>query len=167
LEEIFIRLCVIREFHVHLHSIFFKMARFLAIDYGQKRTGIAVTDLESIIASPLITLPTAKTMDWILEYIKNEPVSTIVVGKAIDMNGKPSPSSHFIEPFVRRLNNALSSSSIKIVRMDERFTSVMAHQTLIEAGISRKIKNDKGMVDKVSAAIILQSYMQSLTNKRT
>jgi len=143
------------------------MARILAIDYGQKRTGIAVTDPETIIASPLITLPTAKTMDWIFEYIKNEPVSTIVIGKAIDMNGKPSPSSQFIEPFVQRLNNALSSSSIKIVRMDERFTSIMAHQTLIEAGVSKKIKNDKGIIDKVSAAIILQSYMQTLTNQTT
>jgi putative Holliday junction resolvase len=144
-----------------------QMARILAIDYGQKRTGIAVTDEEAIIASPLTTLPTAKVMGWILEYIKTEPVSTIVVGKAINMNGEPSAASRFIEPFVRRLNQALAASDIKIVRIDERFTSVMAHQTLIEAGVSRKIKNDKGIVDKVSAAIILQSYMQTLTNRTT
>jgi putative Holliday junction resolvase len=143
------------------------MARILAIDYGQKRTGIAVTDAETIIASPLTTLPAAKTMNWILEYIETEPVSTIVVGKAMDMNGQPSAASRFIEPFVRRLEKALSSSDIKIARVDERFTSVMAHKTLIEAGVSRKIKNDKGMVDKVSAAIILQSYMQTKTNKTT
>ena len=142
-----------------------KMARILAIDYGQKRAGVAVTDAEAIIASPLTTLPAAKTLDWILEYIKTESVSTIVVGKAIDMNGKPSSASQFIEPFVRKLEKTLSSDDIKIARMDERFTSVMAHKTLIEAGVSRKIKNDKGMVDKVSAAIILQSYMQTLTNK--
>ena len=142
------------------------MARILAIDYGQKRAGVAVTDPEAIIASPLTTLPAAKTIDWILEYIKTEQVSTIVVGKAIDMNGKPSASSRFIEPFVRKLEQILSTSSIKIARADERFTSVMAHQTLIDAGISRKIKNDKGMVDKVSAAIILQSYMQTLTHSK-
>jgi putative Holliday junction resolvase len=143
------------------------MARILAIDYGQKRAGVAVTDMENIIASPLTTLPAAKTLDWILEYIKTEPISVIVVGKAIDMNGKPSSASRFIEPFVRKLEQALSASNIKIERIDERFTSVMAHQTLIEAGVSRKIKNDKGMVDKVSAAIILQSYMQTLTNRTT
>jgi putative Holliday junction resolvase len=143
------------------------MARILAIDYGQKRAGVAVTDAEAIIASPLTTLPAAKTIEWILEYIKTEPVHTIVVGKAIDMNGKPSSASRFIEPFVHKLEKALSASDIKIKRMDERFTSVMAHQTLIEVGVSRKIRNDKGMVDKVSAAIILQSYMQTLTNKTT
>jgi len=143
------------------------MARILAIDYGQKRAGVAVTDVEAIIASPLTTLPAAKTVDWILEYIKTEPVSAIVVGKAIDMKGAPSSASQFIEPFVRRLEKALAASGITIERMDERFTSVMAHQALIEAGVSRKIKHDKGMVDKVSAAIILQSYMQTLTNRIT
>ena len=143
------------------------MARILAIDYGQKRAGVAVTDVETIIASPLVTLPAAKTLDWILEYIKSEPVSAIVVGKAVDMNGKPSSASRFIEPFVRKLEQELSLSEIKIVRMDERFTSVIAHKTLIEAGVSRKIKNDKGMVDKVSAAIILQSYLQTLTHRIT
>ena len=141
------------------------MARILAIDYGQKRTGIAVTDTETIIASPLVTLPTAKILNWILEYIKTEQVSTIVVGKAIDMNGNPSSASSFIEPFVQRLRKMLATSDIEITRIDERFTSVMAHKTLIEAGVSKKIKNDKGMVDKVSAAIILQSYMQTLTNR--
>jgi putative Holliday junction resolvase len=141
------------------------MARILAIDYGQKRAGIAVTDLENIIASPLTTLPAAKTLEWILEYIKKEPVNTIVVGKAINMHGKPSASSCFIEPFVRNLEKALVQSNIKIERIDERFTSVMAHKTLIEVGVSRKIKNDKGMVDKISAAIILQSYMQNLTHR--
>jgi len=141
------------------------MARILAIDYGQKRVGVAVTDAEAIIASPFTTLPAAKTLEWILEYIKTEQVSTIVVGKAIDMNGNPSSASRFIEPFVRKLEKALSTSDITITRIDERFTSVMAHQTLIEAGVSRKIRNDKGMVDKVSAAIILQSYMQTLSNK--
>ncbi|MCL2511295.1 MAG: Holliday junction resolvase RuvX [Bacteroidales bacterium] len=143
------------------------MARILAIDYGQKRAGIAVTDAEVIIASPLTTLPAAKTMEWILEYIKTEPVSTIVVGKAIDMNGKPSDASRFIEPFVVKLEKALSTSEIKIKRIDERFTSVMAHQALIDVGVSRKIRHDKGIVDKVSAAIILQSYMQTLTNRTT
>ena len=143
------------------------MARILAIDYGQKRTGVAVTDPEAIIASPLLTLPTAKIMGWILNYIKTETVSTIVVGKAIDMNGKPSAASQFIEPFVCRLSAALSSSEIKIARIDERFTSTLAHQTLIEAGVSRKIKNNKGLVDKVSAAIILQSYLQTLINRTT
>jgi len=143
------------------------MARILAIDYGQKRAGVAVTDAEAIIASPLMTLPAAKTLNWILEYIKTEQVSTIVVGKAIDMKGQPSAASRFIEPFVRKLETALAASGITLARMDERFTSVMAHQALIETGVSRKIKHDKGIVDKVSAAIILQSYMHTLTHRTT
>ncbi len=143
------------------------MARILAIDYGQKRAGIAVSDVECIIASPLTTLPAAQVIEWILNYIKAEPVSIIAVGKAVDMKGNPSNASRFIEPFVRQLQKALSSTMIEIVRVDERFTSVMAHRTLIEAGISRKIRKDKGIVDKVSAAIILQTYMHSLTNRKS
>lgn len=141
------------------------MARILAIDYGQKRVGVAVTDENVIIATPLTTLPAAQTVDWIMNYIKTERVGTIVVGKAIDMKGNASDASRFIEPFVNRLRRALQDTDIEIVRMDERFTSVMAHQALIEAGSSRKIRKDKGIVDKISATIILQSYMHMLTNR--
>ncbi|MDR0364605.1 MAG: Holliday junction resolvase RuvX [Bacteroidales bacterium] len=141
------------------------MARILAIDYGQKRVGIAATDENIIIATPLITLPAAQTIDWVVNYIKTEQVGTIVVGKAVDMKGNASDASRFIEPFVNRLRNALKDKNIEIVRMDERFTSVMARQALIEAGVSNKVRKDKGIVDKVSATIILQSYMQMLTNR--
>lgn len=136
------------------------MARILAIDYGQKRVGVAVTDEAAIIATPVTTLPAAQTIEWILNYIETEDVGTIVVGKAVDMKGNASDASRFIEPFVNRLRRALSSKTIEIVRMDERFTSVMAHRALIEAGASNKIRKDKGIVDKVSATIILQSYLQ-------
>jgi putative Holliday junction resolvase len=142
-----------------------EMARILAIDYGQKRTGVAVTDEAAIIASPLTTIPSHQAVEWILNYIATEPVSDIVVGKATDMNGNASDASRFIEPFVHKLKRVLSESNINIERVDERFTSVMAHRTLIELGISKKIKKDKGIVDKVSAAIILQSYLQLLTNR--
>ena len=136
------------------------MARILAIDYGQKRVGVAVTDEAAIIATPVTTVPAAQAIDWILNYIETEDVGTIVVGKAVDMKGNASDASRFIEPFVNRLRKALSSTDIEIVRMDERFTSVMAHRALIEAGASHKIRKDKGIVDKVSATIILQSYLQ-------
>lgn len=134
------------------------MSRILAIDYGQKRVGIAVTDPLQIIATPLITISSKDVMEWLKNYVEHEDVEEIVVGEATDMHGNLSDSSRFIEPFVKLLKKKFPN--FKISRCDERFTSVMAQQAIRDAGESSKIRNDKGIVDKVSASLILQSHLK-------
>ena len=138
------------------------MARLLAIDYGKKRTGLAVSDEMQIIAGGLTTVPTTGLLDYILDYIKREQVERIVVGLPKQMNNEPSENMRRVEPFVNRLRKLLPD--IPVDFHDERFTSVLAQRTIIEAGIKKMARRNKELVDEVSATIILQSYMESRRN---
>ena len=135
------------------------MARLIAIDYGTKRTGLAVTDPLGIIASPLETVETKQLERYLAEYFQHEEVSTIVVGHPRQMNGEPSETMRYIEPLMGRLRHAYPDK--RVVAYDERFTSVLAQRTIRESGIGKMARRDKSLVDKVSAAIILQDYMAS------
>ena len=135
------------------------MGRILAIDYGQKRTGLAVTDVLQIIANGLTTVPTHTLMDFITDYVKREPVERIVVGLPKQMNNQPSENMVRIEPFVNRLRKVLPDIPVEYV--DERFTSVLAHQAMLDGGLKKKDRQRKELVDEISATIILQSYMES------
>ena len=138
------------------------MARLLAIDYGKKRTGLAVSDEMQIIAGGLTTVATTELVDYILDYVKREPVERIVVGLPKQMNNEPSENMRRVEPFVNRLRKLLPD--IPVDYHDERFTSVLAQRTIIEAGIKKMARRNKELVDEVSATIILQSYMESRRN---
>jgi len=135
------------------------MARILAIDYGKKRTGIAVTDALQIIASGLTTVATPKLLNFLKDYIKKESVALILVGKPVQMNNKPSESEALIQPFLTQLKKELGAIPLK--RVDERFTSKMAFQTMIDSGLKKKQRQNKALVDEISATIILQSYLYS------
>ena len=135
------------------------MARLLAIDYGKKRTGLAVSDEMQIIAGGLTTVPTTELIDFILDYMKKEPVERIIVGQPKQMNNEPSENMRRIEPFVNRLRKLLPDTPVEY--HDERFTSVLAQRTILEAGIKKMARRNKELVDEVSATIILQSYMES------
>ena len=135
------------------------MARLLAIDYGKKRTGLAVSDELQIIANGLTTVATVDLVDFILEYLKKEQVERIIVGLPKQMNNQPSENMRRIEPFVNRLRNLLPD--VPVEYHDERFTSVLAHKTILESGIGKMARRNKELVDEVSATIILQSYMES------
>ena len=135
------------------------MGRILSIDYGKKRTGLAVTDPAQIIANGLTTVDTAKLWEFLTDYVSREAVDKIVVGMPVQMNGQPSDNQRNILPFVNRWRE--SYPDIPIVEYDERFTSVMAHRTMIDAGLGRMARRNKVLVDEISATIILQSYMES------
>lgn len=139
-----------------------EMARLLAIDYGKKRTGLAVSDEMQIIAGGLTTVATTELLDYILDYVKREHVERIVVGLPKQMNNEPSENMRRVEPFVNRLRKLLPD--IPVDYHDERFTSVLAQRTIIEAGIRKMARRNKELVDEVSATIILQSYMESRRN---
>ena len=138
---------------------FCTMSRVLAIDYGQKRVGIAITDEEQIIASALTTLNSKDVIPFLKDYLDKEVVVCFVVGLAKNLDDTPSESARFIEPFVRRLKDAFPEVSIE--RVDERFTSKMAFQTMIDAGVKQSKRRDKGLVDKISATLILQSFLDA------
>ena len=133
------------------------MGRILAIDYGTKRTGIAVSDPLRLIAGGLETVPTKELERWLADYCAREEVTTIVLGKPAQMDGTPSDTWRFIEPLAARLRRAYPDKEVTFY--DERFTSVMAHRAMLESGIGRMARRDKALVDKISATIILQSYM--------
>lgn len=135
------------------------MARILAIDYGKKRTGLAVTDVLQIVANGLTTVPTHTLVDFILDYVGREPVERIVVGLPKQMNNQLSENMVRIAPFVNRLRKLLPDIPVEYV--DERFTSVLAHQAMIDGGLKKKDRQRKELVDEISATIILQSYMDS------
>lgn len=135
------------------------MSRILAIDYGQKRTGIAVTDPLQMIANGLTTIETKELEKFVVDYVAKEDVSVIVVGKPIQMNGADSENMKRVEPFFNRLKNLFPNK--EIVYYDERFTSVLAHQAMLQSGISKKARQNKALVDKISATIILEDYLQS------
>ncbi len=138
------------------------MGRILAIDYGQKRVGFAVTDELQICAYALETVPVAQAFDFLKNYLQAENVSVIVVGEPLKLNNTPSESSRYIDPFVNRLKKELPkiSPNTMLERMDERFTSRIAFQTILDMGIKKKDRKDKSLIDKMSAAIILQSYLE-------
>ena len=134
------------------------MGRILAIDYGTKRTGIAVSDPLRIIAGGLETVATKELERWLAQYFAANDVSTIVVGKPVRMDGAPSETWKYVEPLAARLRKSYPDK--EVVFHDERFTSVMAHRTMLESCIGRMARRDKALVDKISATIILQSYME-------
>jgi len=136
------------------------MGRILAIDYGIKRTGIAVTDPERIIATGLTTVATPTLMQFLRDYCQIEPVDLFVVGQPKHMDNTPSQSAAIIEPFVRQLAQAFPDKPV--ARIDERFTSKLAFQAMIDGGLKKKQRQDKGMIDQVSATIMLQDYMRTL-----
>ena len=136
------------------------MARILAIDYGKKRTGIAVTDELQIIASGLTTVPTKELFPFLKEYTNNEKVELFLVGEPKQMNNSASESEALIVPFIDELIKMFPSIPIK--RIDERFTSKMAFQTMIDSGLKKKQRQNKALVDEISATIILQSYLYNL-----
>ncbi|MFO8066478.1 MAG: Holliday junction resolvase RuvX [Bacteroidales bacterium] len=138
------------------------MGRILAIDYGQKRTGIAVTDPLQIIANGLTTIHTKDVISFLKEYFSREKVDCIVVGEPRDMQNKASDASRFIEPFVKSLGKHFPD--IPVERVDERFTSSIAMQSMIDTGMKKKKRQDKALVDTISATLILQSYLESKSN---
>ena len=134
--------------------------RILAIDYGKKRTGIAVTDPAQIIANGLTTVETHQLLPFLKDYTSRESVECFVVGLPTQLNGQPSENQQRVLKFVEKLQRALPDIPINFY--DERFTSVLAHQAIIDSGISKKRRqNDKGLVDEISACIILQNYLES------
>ncbi|MWB94798.1 Holliday junction resolvase RuvX [Flavobacterium sp. GA093] len=135
------------------------MPRILSIDYGQKRTGIAVTDEMQIIASGLTTIPTSTVIDFLKDYFSKEKVEAVLIGEPKQMNGQPSESAPIIKGFVTHFSNIFPD--MKVVRVDERFTSKMAFQTMIDSGLSKKQRQNKGLIDEISATIMLQDYLSS------
>lgn len=135
------------------------MGRILAIDYGVRRTGIAVTDSLQIIANGLTTVDTKQLLDFLKKYTQQEPVELFVVGLPKQTNGRDSDNLPRVRSFVGQLKKALPD--IPVEWWDERYTSVMAHQTMLESGIGKKARQNKALVDEISACIILQGYMES------
>lgn len=135
------------------------MSRILAIDYGMKRTGLAVTDTLQIVPGALDTVDTQKLMAYLNDYVKRESVERIVIGEPMQPNGQPSENLKRVKKFEEQWRKA--HPEIPIEGFDERFTSVMAHRTMLDAGLGKKARRDKALVDRISATIILQDYLQS------
>lgn len=140
------------------------MGRILAIDYGTRRTGLAVSDPLRLIAGALATVETKQLERYLADYFAENDVDIIVLGKPTQMNGTPSQTMRYIEPLAGRLRHAYPDK--EVVLYDERFTSVLAHRTMLESGIGREARRDKALVDRISATIILQSYMESEAMRR-
>ena len=138
---------------------FVAMARIMAIDYGRKRTGVAVTDPLQLIANGLATVPSGELVKFIQSYMAKEPVELIVVGQPKQMNNEPSENMRYVQAFVTHLKRTLPQ--IPIEYYDERFTSVMAHQAMLDGGLRKKKRQEKALVDEISAVIILQAYLES------
>ena len=138
------------------------MARVLAIDYGRKRVGLAVTDPGQIIANRLTTVPTHTIWDFLKDYFQKEDVELVVVGYPRQMNNEASESVRYINPFLKKFQQTYPNMKLKL--LDERFTSKMAFQTMIDGGLKKQKRQDKAMVDAISATIILQSYLEQKRN---
>ncbi|MDR1436887.1 MAG: Holliday junction resolvase RuvX [Candidatus Symbiothrix sp.] len=136
------------------------MGRIIAIDYGKKRTGLAVSDPMKIIAGGLATLPSAEVIDFILEYMKAEEVELILLGEPRRMNYEYSENRQRVEIFRKNLTRSIPSISVKMA--DERFTSVLAHRAMREGGLKKKARQNKALVDELSAVILLQSYLETI-----
>jgi len=139
------------------------MGRIIGIDYGRKRTGVAVTDPLKIVAGNLATVPTHTLLQFIKDYIAREEVERIVVGQPSQLNGQPSENMQYITPFVNRLKKELPD--VPVVMYDERFTSTIAHQAMIDGGMKKSDRRDKSRVDAIAATIILNDYLQSIFNQ--
>ena len=137
------------------------MGRILAIDYGRKRVGLAVTDPLQMIANSLTTIHSKDIWNFIAEYLEKEDIECIVVGYPKQMNNQASEAVRFINPFLKKLTKTYPDMMVKLV--DERFTSKIAHQTMIDAGLKKKARQNKALVDTISATIILQSYLEQRT----
>lgn len=135
------------------------MARIMAIDYGRKRCGIAVTDTLQIIANGLTTVSSTELIDFIRNYIAKEPVELIVVGKPKQVNNQPSENMRYVTALLNSLHKQLPDMKVELY--DERFTSVLAQRTMIDAGLGKQARRNKELVDEISATIILQDYLES------
>lgn len=135
------------------------MGRIVAIDYGRKRTGLAVTDALQMIANGLTTVPSGELVKYLSDYVSKEPVDLFVVGQPKQMNNEPSENMKYVEAFVAHLKRTLPN--IPVVYYDERFTSVLAHKAMLEGGLKKKRRQEKALVDEISAVIILQAYLES------
>ena len=141
------------------------MARILAIDYGKKRVGLAVTDPQQIIANRLTTVPTHTIWDFLAEYFNKEIVETVVVGYPKQMNNEASEAVRYINPFLKKFQIQYPDKKLEII--DERFTSKMAFQTMIDGGLKKQKRQDKALIDGISATIILQSFLEQKRNKQS
>lgn len=137
------------------------MARILSIDYGKKRTGLAVTDPLQIIAGGLATVPTHELYQYLQDYVAREQVERIVIGEPRQLNGEPSENMERVRQFVNRWKKNMPL--VPIVYYDERFTSALAHKAMIDGGMKKKARQNKAIVDEISATILLQDYMRSLS----
>lgn len=135
------------------------MGRLLAIDYGKRRCGIAVTDSLRIAANPLTTVETGKLIEFVTDYCRTNDVDAVVVGKPMNLNGEPSASMASLTPMFNRLRKLLSPKAV--VMFDERFTSVLAHKAMIDGGMKKSDRRDKAIVDEISATILLNDFLQS------
>lgn len=133
------------------------MNRIIGIDYGKKRIGLAVSDPLGIFASPLDTVPPAKIIEYLKKYAEKEGISRFVVGYPMNLDNTPAEAARFVDEFLRRL--AKNFPDIPVEREDERFTSVLAHKAMIDGGMKKSDRRDKAVVDKISAAIILQTWL--------
>lgn len=133
------------------------MDRLVGIDYGRKRVGVALSDPLQIFASPLETVPTAKIIDYLKNFAEKETITRFVVGYPINMNGKPSEAAADVDIFLKLLSKKFPDVPVSLE--DERFTSVLAHRAMIDGGMKYQDRKDKSSVDKISAALILQSFM--------
>ena len=137
--------------------------RILSIDYGKKRTGLAVTDPLQLIAGGLATVSTSELFDWLQAYRIKEPLERIIIGEPRQPNGQPSENLQRVQQFVARWRKAVPE--VPIEYYDERFTSVLAHQAMLDGGLKKKARQDKGLVDEISATIILEDYLRSKNSK--
>ena len=140
------------------------MGRILAIDYGRKRVGLAVTDPGQIIATRLTTVPSHTIWDFLKEYFQKENVESVVVGYPKQMNNEASEAVRYINPFLKKFQKIYPGLKLEI--LDERFTSKMAFQTMIDGGLKKQKRRDKALVDAISATIILQSYLEQKRNQK-
>ena len=136
------------------------MGRILAIDYGQKRTGLAVTDPLRITANPLLTIETASLRNWLIAELAKGEIDTVVIGKPTQLNGAESDSMKYIKPFMDWFHKKFPT--LPLVEYDERFTSTLAHRAMIDGGLKKSARRDKAVVDKLAACIILEDYLSTL-----
>ena len=135
------------------------MGRIVAIDYGRKRSGVAVTDTLQMIANGLTTVPSGELVKFLSDYVAKEPVDLFVVGQPKQMNNEPSENMKYVEAFVTHLKRSIPQ--IPVQYYDERFTSVLAHKVMLDGGLKKKKRQEKALVDEISAVIILQAYLES------
>lgn len=139
-----------------------RMGRVLAIDYGTRRTGLAVTDSLRITAGVLATVPTHTLLEWLADYFAKETVDEVVIGQPKQMSGEDSASMQQIRPFMNAFRKRFPD--MPLVPFDERFTSVLAHKAMLEGGLKKKARQDKATVDRIAACIILEGYLESIKN---